>query len=275
MQWKDKDCQLPGKFRTQPSAGKIIDSIFLDSTKIILRDYLARGSTITGRYYADLMSQLLQTTKNKRQGKLTRGVQLLHDIAPSIRPELRCQDSHKFSDTDPSNLIISRLTHFEQPSSLQNSKKPILRHLSFSYVLQISLKFISRNVKVFICIIQLICWVILIIQYLIMSFHRGHSMFKMPATKFPLTFLTTLRRDFHATKFPLDALFYAYTCCRNLLTEYGRRVTIVADIQNDLYHPENSRISHEIVQFRHFLEVKNILNFPNSILFYCSLYGRL
>ena len=38
---------------------------------------------------------------------------------------------HKFSDTDPSNLLFADFSHFEQPFSLQNSKtKPILRYLS-------------------------------------------------------------------------------------------------------------------------------------------------
>ena len=42
-----------------------------------------------------------------------------------------------------------------------------------------------------------------------------------------------------------------------LLTDYCRSVTIVANNQNDLFHPKT-------VQFRHFFEVKNVLNFPNS-----------
>ena len=37
---------------------------------------------------------------------------------------------HKFSDTDPSNHLISRSTQFEQPFSLENAKKTILRDLS-------------------------------------------------------------------------------------------------------------------------------------------------
>ena len=44
---------------------------------------------------------------------------------------------HKFSNTDPSNLIISRLTHL-QTFSLKTKKQPILQHKRLFTVLQIS-----------------------------------------------------------------------------------------------------------------------------------------
>ena len=33
--------------------------------------------------------------------------------------------------------------------------------------------------------------------------------------------------------------------------------------QNNLFHPKDSRISHEVVDFRHFFQFENILNFLN------------
>ena len=39
---------------------------------------------------------------------------------------------HKFSDTDPSTLIVSRFTHFEQPFSLQNQKTTYSTTLSMA-----------------------------------------------------------------------------------------------------------------------------------------------
>ena len=35
---------------------------------------------------------------------------------------------HKFSETDPSNLIIADYAHFEQAFSLQNQNQPISPH---------------------------------------------------------------------------------------------------------------------------------------------------
>ena len=52
---------------------------------------------------------------------------------------------HKFSETDPSNHIISRFSHFEQPFSLQNQKTPFSTTLKTFFNL-ISLAIISWSV---------------------------------------------------------------------------------------------------------------------------------
>lgn len=44
-------------------------------------DYVPRGQTITGQYYAELIRKLREKIKEKRRGKLARGVLLLHDNA--------------------------------------------------------------------------------------------------------------------------------------------------------------------------------------------------
>ena len=46
-------------------------------------DYLQRGATITGLYYADLIHKLRDAIKEKRRGKLRRKVLLHQDNAPS------------------------------------------------------------------------------------------------------------------------------------------------------------------------------------------------
>jgi histone-lysine N-methyltransferase SETMAR len=82
MQWKHIDSPPPKKFRTQPSAGKIMATIFWDSQGVILIDYMPHKTTITGLYYAVLLGRLREAIKNKRRGKLMRGPLLLHDNAP-------------------------------------------------------------------------------------------------------------------------------------------------------------------------------------------------
>ena len=44
-------------------------------------DYLQRGKTVTGIYYAELIRKLRAAIKNKRCGKLHQSVLLRHDMA--------------------------------------------------------------------------------------------------------------------------------------------------------------------------------------------------
>ena len=45
----------PKKFKTQTSAGKVMATVFWDAQGIIMLDFLAKKSTITGAYYANLL----------------------------------------------------------------------------------------------------------------------------------------------------------------------------------------------------------------------------
>ena len=45
----------PKKFKTQPSAGKMMATVFWDAQGVIMLDFLAKKSTITGVYYANLL----------------------------------------------------------------------------------------------------------------------------------------------------------------------------------------------------------------------------
>lgn len=82
MQWKHKSSPPPKKFPTQPSAGKIMATIFWDQEGILLIDYLEHKKTITGEYYAGVLKTLREAIVEKRRGKITNGVLLLHDNAP-------------------------------------------------------------------------------------------------------------------------------------------------------------------------------------------------
>lgn len=82
MQWHKKGTPPPKKFKVSQSAGKIMATIFWDTEGILLIDYKERGVSITGEYYASLLDRLKEAIKEKRRGKLTKGVLLLHDNAP-------------------------------------------------------------------------------------------------------------------------------------------------------------------------------------------------
>ena len=57
MQWKHPGSPPPKKFRTQPSASKVMATVFWDSKGIILIDYKPAGISITGEYYANVIKQ--------------------------------------------------------------------------------------------------------------------------------------------------------------------------------------------------------------------------
>ena len=83
MQWKYSTSPAPKKAKTVSSAGKVMASIFWDAKGIVLNDYLQKGKTIHGEYYAKLLRELRQAIKSKWPGKLTKGVLLHQDNAPA------------------------------------------------------------------------------------------------------------------------------------------------------------------------------------------------
>ena len=46
----------PKKFKMQPSAGKVMATVYWDAQGIIIMDFLAKKNTITGAYYANLLN---------------------------------------------------------------------------------------------------------------------------------------------------------------------------------------------------------------------------
>ena len=66
----------PKKFKTHPSAGKVMATVFWDAKCVIMLDFLPKQSTTTGVYYANLLDQLRTAIRDKRRGKLSEGVLL-------------------------------------------------------------------------------------------------------------------------------------------------------------------------------------------------------
>ena len=52
-QWVGPGSPRPKKLKTQPSAGKVMATVFWDAKGVIILDFLPKRSTITGVYYAN------------------------------------------------------------------------------------------------------------------------------------------------------------------------------------------------------------------------------
>jgi histone-lysine N-methyltransferase SETMAR len=63
----------------QKSVGKVLASIFWDQDSTLLIDYPPKGQTINAEYYSSLLVQLKCILKEKRRGKVNKGVLFLHD----------------------------------------------------------------------------------------------------------------------------------------------------------------------------------------------------
>lgn len=88
MSWKRPSSPSIKKFRVAPTAGKVMASVFWDSEGILFIDYMPKGQTITGPYYANLIPKVREAIKEKRRGKLSLGVLFLQDNAPAHRSEV-------------------------------------------------------------------------------------------------------------------------------------------------------------------------------------------
>ena len=79
--WVGPGSPRPKKFKTQPSAGKVMATVFWDAKGVIMLDFLPKRSTITGVYYANLLDQLRTAIHEKHRGKLSKAVLLQLDNA--------------------------------------------------------------------------------------------------------------------------------------------------------------------------------------------------
>ena len=79
-QWVGPGSPRPKKFKTQTSAGKVMATVFWDAQGVML-DFVAKKSTITGAYYANLLDQRRTAIRKKRRGKLSKGILLQQDNA--------------------------------------------------------------------------------------------------------------------------------------------------------------------------------------------------
>ena len=80
MEWKHSQSPTRKKFRSQPSAGKLMLTVFWDSQGPILEHYQERGSTINSARYGEmLIDRLKPEIRSKWRGQMSKSIVLLHD----------------------------------------------------------------------------------------------------------------------------------------------------------------------------------------------------
>jgi len=82
-QWTSPGEPAPKKARTVPSAGKVMATVFWDSQGVIYIDYLEKGKTVTGLYYAELLGRFAAELQKIRTHLAKKKVLFHHDNAPA------------------------------------------------------------------------------------------------------------------------------------------------------------------------------------------------
>ena len=67
--------------------------IFWDKDGVLLTEYLSRGTTINGPYYASTIERLHFVILEKQRDKVSRAVLLLHDNTPHLQVQC-CSDCY-------------------------------------------------------------------------------------------------------------------------------------------------------------------------------------
>ena len=82
MEWRHSGLPRPKNSECKNPLEKFSPRFFGDQDGILLIDYLPKGQTINAEYCSSLLVQLKDILKEKRRGKVTKGVLFLHDISP-------------------------------------------------------------------------------------------------------------------------------------------------------------------------------------------------
>jgi len=81
MQWQHTPSPSCKKVKSQPSARKLLLTVFWDFQRPILKHYMESGTTVTSVNYCDMLRRELRSAiRTNRRGRLSQGV-LLHQIA--------------------------------------------------------------------------------------------------------------------------------------------------------------------------------------------------
>ncbi|KAG8189987.1 hypothetical protein JTE90_001444 [Oedothorax gibbosus] len=79
MEWRHSDSPRKVKFKQTISAHKI--TVYWDRKRVLLVDFLPRNETINAAAYCETLNNMRRSIQNKRRGKLSKGIVLLHDNA--------------------------------------------------------------------------------------------------------------------------------------------------------------------------------------------------
>lgn len=85
-QWKHPTSPRPKKAKVQPSAGKVMHLVFFDKIGVIYDHVVPRHTTITARYYSNVLKGPLKTKMAAKRPELAANGWILHqDNAPAHR----------------------------------------------------------------------------------------------------------------------------------------------------------------------------------------------
>ena len=85
-QWIFKGERAPKKAKTVKLAGKVMDTVFCDARGIIYANYLEKGQTTTGAYYASLLHRLSEEIKNVKIMELKFELLQNRPYSPDLAP---------------------------------------------------------------------------------------------------------------------------------------------------------------------------------------------
>lgn len=147
MEWHHANSPKKTKFKTTPSAGKVMATVFFDSEGLLLVDIMPRGTTINSDAYVTTLKKLQARLSRVRPHRQKQDVLLLHDNArphvsqkttavitklgwttlkhPPYSPDLSPCDYHLFGKLKDS----LRGTRFEDDDSLVHAAKQWLQHV--------------------------------------------------------------------------------------------------------------------------------------------------
>jgi hypothetical protein len=114
-EWRHPSPPKPKKFRTQPSAGTVMLTLFWDERGVIFQQYMPRGNT--SATYRELLGNHFGPQSNPNNVGLSTGVLLQHDNVGRILPAQRLQPSR----TCTSSVFHIRRTRQTSPPVITTS----------------------------------------------------------------------------------------------------------------------------------------------------------
>lgn len=81
MEWKHSTSPRTKKPKVVASAGKVMLTLFFDNEGVVLAEFMPKGTTINSAAYCATLKRLRKALKDRRPGKLTRKIVLIHDNA--------------------------------------------------------------------------------------------------------------------------------------------------------------------------------------------------
>ena len=80
-EWRHADSPHEKKFKVGLSAGKVLATVFFDCEGVVYTEFMPKGSTINAASYCETLKHLRKAIKDRRPGRLSDGIILLHDNA--------------------------------------------------------------------------------------------------------------------------------------------------------------------------------------------------